>query len=138
MRLNWACTTRRRAKLGKQCGQQRQPLDKQTSSELGERGGNYRGGRGKKHAGSLGFQGAASSAAQGTQECGSGLVSQKEGGTGLQARFRKQGLGRERSGLCGESLGPQGNVSGRKRWKNEWREGEVSEEKAYRGRGSGG
>lgn len=66
----------------------------------------------------------------------------REWGSGRGSGFdlRKREVGRERSRLCGESQGPKGNVSARKSRRNEWKaeeRGEVSEEKAHRGRGDG-
>lgn len=79
MRLNWARSARRRAKLGKQLGRRRPPLDKQTRSRRWKRGGGDSGGTGREGVGPLapGPQRAASSEAGGIQDCWAALAFQR-------------------------------------------------------------
>lgn len=121
MSLNWARTARLHAKLSKQFWRRPPPLHKQTISRHRDWGGGGSGGRG----GRAGRPSPWATDEPGVRAC---LASQRGG-----SRFRKRRPGRERSGLCGGNQGPQGDLSARKRWRNEWR----AEERGRCERGKG-
>lgn len=110
MRLNWARSAWRRAKLGKQRGRRRPPLDKQTRSGRRERCGGVSGGRGKGQAARApGPTRVASFEAGGTQERGAVLPPREWGSRkGLRARSQEARTGEEEKRLVRWESGAQG------------------------------
>lgn len=134
MRLNWARTERRRAKLGKQLGRRPPPLDKQTRSRRWKPGGGGSGGTQREGAGrpARGRRAQPARRPQEPRTAGlSGPLREWRSGRVLgvpsqQADGAVGARGPRATGVRGKD----GETSGGRR-----REGEVNGEKAHRGRG---
>lgn len=140
MRLNWAASARRRAKLGKQLARQQPPLDKQTSSGRRERGWRGSGGRGREEGRPPGPRGCREPLAAGREEpLGAGLLrppSEWGPGRGLRARSQEAWTRVVEKRVVRCEPGPQGRLSARKRWRNKW--GAEERGRSERGKGAPG